>query len=97
MYISVLNSDVNKNPWIAIQWDVSLSALLKNPDYNPAVSRNFPKCANDTTIKTIIVTDVISGNTPTATVIQLIGTPANIEETFEKKKKGAKKKPKYAS
>jgi len=93
MYISVLNSDLSKSPWLAIQWDNSLTALLNNLDYNPAVSSNFPKSSHDVTIQTKTVTDVISGNTPTATVIQLAGITANIEEGVAPKEKAAKKKP----
>jgi len=71
MYISVLNSDLKKSPWLAIQWDPSLPALLGDTDYDPAVNQNFPKNKEDKTLSEKTVTDRITGATPTATVIQL--------------------------
>lgn len=70
-YITVLNSDLNKSYWKAIQWDNSLISIEANNYYTAGVNLNIPKTHGDHAIKTKIVKERTTYSKGTATIISL--------------------------
>jgi|WetSurMetagenome_2_1015567.scaffolds.fasta_scaffold00528_8 hypothetical protein len=70
-FISVLNSELKKPYWKAIQWDDSLGSIDSNPFYSSDASMNLNKDQGDKLLKEKTVKEIITQITGTATVIQL--------------------------
>jgi hypothetical protein len=47
MYITVLPSDLTSDPWVAVQWNNDLAALMGNNSYRADVSQTFPRSGGD--------------------------------------------------
>jgi hypothetical protein len=96
MYISILESDLNTDPWFAVQWNHNLQSLLNNDEYQAGVNREFNRDNdNDVFIQTKSITESGTfGSRATAHVYQVANTHALTEITvaaIKKKKKPAKK------
>ncbi len=61
-YITVLNSDLDKHYWKAIQWDNSLTSIRDNRYYIAGENMNIPKNPNDKLLeeKTVVETSTIT-------------------------------------
>jgi hypothetical protein len=70
-YITVLNSDLSKNYWKAIQWDNSLVSIESNIYYTAGVNLNIPKNDGDHELKTKTVKETTTFSEGTATIISL--------------------------
>ncbi len=70
-YISVLNSDLNKSYWKAVQWDDSLASIEANQYYTAGHNMNIAKEEGHEKIKTKTIKETRTLETGTATVIKL--------------------------
>lgn len=76
-YITVLNSDLNKTYWKAIQEADSLAAIRQNRWYTAGVNLSLPKNGGDAAIEQKTVTESNTGNTAQATVLKLAPVTAS--------------------
>jgi len=79
-YIAVLNSDLKKTYWKAVQWDDDLESLVANPHYTAGVNQQMPKSDGDVTLQTKYITERITLAKGKATVIKVAaGTSKSLE------------------
>ena len=52
MYISVLQGDIGRLNWVAVQWNANLPTLLANNTFDSGNTNVYAKSAGDTLIKT---------------------------------------------
>jgi len=76
-YISVLNSDLAKTYWKAIQWDDSLASIESNGYYTAGINMNIPKQPGDKTLKIKWVKEKSTLIEGAATIIHLDKDSAN--------------------
>jgi len=92
-YISVLNGDIDKSYWRAVQWDETLASINANKYYTAGFNMSVPKNTDDTTAGTKTIIETTTGAQGTATVIKLAGASTalvklannNASKTFLKK------------
>ncbi len=77
-YISVLNSDLNKSYWRAVQWDNSLVSIEANPYYTAGHNMNIAKEADHEKIKTKTIKETRTLRSGTATIIKLSKTSTDV-------------------
>lgn len=77
-YISVLNSDLNKSYWKAVQWDDSLASIEANPYYSAGHNMNIVKEEIHKKIKTKKIKETRTLKTGTATIIKLSKSSTDI-------------------
>jgi hypothetical protein len=76
-YITVLNSDLNKTYWKAIQWDNSLASIRANRYYTAGVNMNLPKSANDNQLEGKTVIETSTSSQGAATIINIAADSVN--------------------
>ncbi|GAA4275779.1 hypothetical protein [Aquimarina mytili] len=77
-YISVLNSDLNKSYWKAVQWDNSLVSIEANPYYTAGYNMNIAKEEGHQKIKTKTIKEIRTLKSATATIIKLSKTSTDV-------------------
>jgi hypothetical protein len=70
-YISVLNSDLDKDPWVAIQANNSFAAIMADPYYNENYTWSPSRSSDDKKLKEKPVEEITTHAQGTATVIEL--------------------------
>jgi hypothetical protein len=77
MNISVLQSDKDSDPWIAVQWNNDLESLLDDSEYTAGVSKSFTRSPDDIIQKkTKTVTEKFTGESTQALVVELASVAA---------------------
>ena len=63
MFITVLPSDLQTNPWVAVQWNKDLQALMSNNSYRADTTRTFAKSEGDRVLPdTKSITEDLTGD-----------------------------------
>lgn len=75
-YITVLDSDLNRPFWKAVQQSNTLGGIQSNPYYTAGVNMSLPKKNGDSQIGTKRITETTTGQTANATMIKL--APATV-------------------
>lgn len=76
-YITVLNSDLNKTYWKAVQWDNNLDSIKSNPYYTAGVNMNLPKGPEDTPVEGKKVVETSTAKEGKATIIRITASSTN--------------------
>jgi hypothetical protein len=77
-YISVLNSDIGKPIWKAVQWAETRQELVGNQFYTAGVNLSLPKHSNDVQDGSKTITETRTGTSADATIIKLAADSTNI-------------------
>lgn len=70
-FIAVLNSDLRKEYWRAVQWSDSLVKIRANSYYTAGVNIRVPKDRSDNLLEVKWITEVITGKIGKATILQI--------------------------
>lgn len=70
-FITVLNQDMNRSYWRAVQWDDTLDSISGNPYYTAGVQMSLPRHPRDHPIQETMLTEVRSNVRGSGTIIQL--------------------------
>lgn len=76
-FITVLNADLNKTFWKAVQWDETLTGIRANSFYSADINMAMPK-NGDTQVEGKVVTETVTGRTANATIVRLNTATANM-------------------
>jgi len=76
-YITVLNSDLPKEYWRAVQWDDSLSSIQRNRYYTAGYNLDLPK-NGEQPIEDKVVTETATQLPANAVIVKLTRNSSNL-------------------
>ena len=77
-FITVLNSNLGRTFWKAVQWANSLQEIKNNRFYNAGVNMSLPKNPGDTTLEGKQLTETVTGRTAAGTIIRINAETVNM-------------------
>lgn len=89
-YISVLESDLTKTYWKAIQWDDTLTSIRKNRFYTAGVSLQLPRRIDDSHLETKQVAEISTHRAAKAVIIKVSSASSQSVHLASPKRTGRK-------